>query len=162
MIATNSFSTVSVARLRAISRYHATRAIVLVYLGYNVRALSLTCPGDDGMLGSSKPVNNRFPPTFFRANGCSWGIEERLVSFEAAIQMAEYAGRMALGKYAPEGLAPIAGLSDAERARTHEIVVCRDKYITNLARALYQAGQLDHANVIDLIGPLGSCKPRRH
>ena len=160
MAITSSYSTLSVTRQRAISRYHATRAIVLVYLGYNVRALSLTCRGGGAIPGSSEPVNNRYVPTFTGANGCSWGIEERLVSFDAAVRMAEYAGRMAMGTYAPTGLAPIAGLSGVERARADEELARRDEYITTLARALYQAHQLDHDRVIDLISPLRSRKPR--
>ena len=113
------------------------------------------------MVGSSEPVNNRFPPIFKAANGATWWIDERLVSFATAVRMAEYAGRLAMGSYAPQGAAAIAGFSDAEQARADEIVACRALNITRLARALDQAGQLAHDGVIHLISPIRSRKPGR-
>jgi len=158
---TNSSSKVTVARKRAFSRYHAAWATVLVYSGYNVRTLSLIDPGTEEIPGSSTPINNRFPPVFQATNGATWWIDERLVSFATAVRMAEYAGRLAMGSCAPQGTAVTTGLSDAEQALADEIVACRATHITRLARALYQAGQLDHDCVIHLISPLRSRKPRR-
>ena len=160
-VSTNA-STFSVAKQRCVARYHAARAVVLVYAGFNVGPLTIDLPSDGGIPGRSNPIHNRIPPIFTAADGRQWWIEERIVSFAAVVRMAEYAGRFAMGRHAPPSAVAIPGLSDAERALADDLLACRDTHITTLARALSRAGTLDHASVIDLISPLGSCKPPRH
>ena len=160
-VSTNA-STFSVAKQRSVARYHAARAVVLVYLGFSIHGLTIHTPSDGSIPGSSIPVHNRFPPIFTAPDGRQWSIDERVVSFAAAVRMAEYAGRWSMGAHAPQALTAIPGLSAAERALADDLLACRVTHITTLARALYRAGTLDHTRVIDLIRPLGSCKPPRH
>jgi hypothetical protein len=161
MTTIHTTSKVSIARKRANSRYRATFAVVLIYLGYDVGPLSLTDPGDAGIPGSSEPVNSPRPPTFFPPDYVPWHMKTQRVSFVAAVRMAEYAGQQAMGKYAPQETAATAGLSHAEQDIVDEIVACREKAIRALTRALFQAGQLDHDRMIAVISSEDAHKSSR-
>lgn len=135
--------------------------MILVYAGYNVGALSLDMPSDGGIPGRSTPVATRIPPVFTVADGRTWGLEAPLVSFDAVVGVAKYGGRLAMGTQAAQAATAIAGLSAAERRLADNLLACRSEHITALARALYRAGRLEHARIIELISPLGSLKPPR-
>jgi len=147
------------AQRQAAAEYHATRAVVLIYAGYNVGPLSLDEPGNGIVPGTSTAVNSPTRPIFATWSGLRWWIWACKVSFAAAVRMADDAAWLAMGADAPQAVNGRVVCSDTERALAAEIVQCRAEEIAELARALNCAGSLDHARIGALLGPRGPQDP---